>query len=247
MDALEAEKNGGRCPVCGGRTARDLKGTGRVKHLERLNVDVSNPRNEEGRCRYGRKRNPKATESAKSHVSENATSSMGSSSRSSSQDGATIQRLLEYLPFLSQPDLKIGGPSARWKDTTLTIYPAEYIDEINDFFSLVAPPFTDTNYLEKPVAQWLLNPEFLENASLEQVRTVLTWVCRGERFCSGAWTEHFENGNLVRALRRLQSLQDVDFCFDEEASKKVAEDAKNYIVAAPEVIELTPFDVSRSE
>jgi hypothetical protein len=88
----------------------------------------------------------------------------------------------------------------------------------------------------KRVDQWLQNAAFLENASPQQLRTVLTWLARGERFCDGFWEEQFKKGNLIRALRRLQSLQDSDFHFDAAASARVQGEADAYAVVEDEVI-----------
>jgi len=55
MKASEAERNGGRCPKCNGKTTQDLKQRGFVRHLQRFTPpDPSVPRNEKGQCRYGR-------------------------------------------------------------------------------------------------------------------------------------------------------------------------------------------------
>jgi len=153
-------------------------------------------------------------------------------------DQETVRQLLTFLPFFERPGLDVGGARAEQVGDTLTIYPAEYVDELYSFFARVVPPFADRDYLSKPVDQWLQHPTFLENSSPEQLRTILTWFCRGERFCLGFWEAHFNNGNLLRALRRLQVLEDCDFYFDAAAAERVLEQAKSYTAQVGEVIEM---------
>jgi hypothetical protein len=54
MKTSDAEKNADRCPVCNGKTTRDLKKRGFVRHIERNTVDTLSKRSPKtGRCRYG--------------------------------------------------------------------------------------------------------------------------------------------------------------------------------------------------
>jgi hypothetical protein len=158
------------------------------------------------------------------------------------EERGRIRQLLSYLPFFERPGLEIGGARAEWEQDVLKIYPAEYVDEVYAFFSLLVPPYIDTEYLNKPVNLWLQNPAFIENASPRQLRAVLTWLCRGERFCLGFWEEQFKNGNLVRTLRRLRSLLDANFRFDLSASKKVEQDASAYPLPERELIKMEVAD-----
>ena len=54
MKTSDAEKNGGKCPECGGRTTQDLKHRGYVRHIDRPQINSRSKSPKSGKCRYGR-------------------------------------------------------------------------------------------------------------------------------------------------------------------------------------------------
>jgi len=48
--------------------------------------------------------------------------------------------------------------------------------------------------------------EFVRSADLDQVKTMLTWCVRGERFCDGHWGGVLKAGHIRRLLQRLAEL-----------------------------------------
>lgn len=48
----------------------------------------------------------------------------------------------------------------------------------------------------------------ISTMSLEEIRTFLTHIARGERFCDGLLAGYVENGLLVKALERILELYD---------------------------------------
>jgi hypothetical protein len=122
-------------------------------------------------------------------------------------DRDVVQRLVAYLPKFEEPGLIVcTNPGAKMGNGVITISQPEYIPEVNEFFEIAAL-FADRDYPRKPVGSWLEEKSFIERANPGQLRTVLTWICRRERFCYGSfWQEQFKNGNVVRVLCRLRIL-----------------------------------------
>ncbi len=56
----------------------------------------------------------------------------------------------------------------------------------------------------------LENEDIVKTASLAQVKTMLTYCVRGERFCEGHWAAMIEQGHIRRLLERLLELRPVD-------------------------------------
>ncbi len=49
---------------------------------------------------------------------------------------------------------------------------------------------------------------FIQKSSLAEIKTMLTYCVRGERFCDGHWGAVLESGKLVKILERLEALRD---------------------------------------
>lgn len=49
----------------------------------------------------------------------------------------------------------------------------------------------------------------ISQASLQDIRTNLTYCVRGERLCDGHWAAMLESGRVVAILERLAQLRDV--------------------------------------
>jgi hypothetical protein len=52
----------------------------------------------------------------------------------------------------------------------------------------------------------LRDVEFVKNSSLDQIKTMLTYCVRGERFCDGHWQVMVEGGYIRSLLERLSEL-----------------------------------------
>lgn len=81
---------------------------------------------------------------------------------------------------------------------------APEVGQLVDLFG--APNWTDSAYQPTAALAQLRDPAVVAQASLAQVRTLATVFVRGEHFCEGFWAGEFENGNIQRVLRRLQTL-----------------------------------------
>ncbi len=66
-----------------------------------------------------------------------------------------------------------------------------------------APGVIVRSYQPNQVAKDLEDPGFIERASIDEVRAVLTYIVRGERFCEGHVGRYADDGTVGRALARL--------------------------------------------
>lgn len=121
-----------------------------------------------------------------------------------------IDELLEFLPKFEEP----GREFAVWKggetdeSGVMRMPHPAYDEDVYRFFELVAQKqWADYNYGDKAPHEILENPERIANASMEQIRAVLTYCARGERFGDGHWEYLLKEGKVAAVLRRLRSLR----------------------------------------
>ena len=121
-----------------------------------------------------------------------------------------IDALLEFLPLFERP----GRTFAKWSEMVKNAdgsfslpYPV-YDEDVEQFFSLVGQRgWIDVGYKPEDAARMLADSEFIKQASLEQVKTMLTYCVRGERFCDGHRESLLEGGQIVALLRRLEAIR----------------------------------------
>ncbi|MGY6587564.1 MAG: DUF6508 domain-containing protein [Wenzhouxiangella sp.] len=83
-------------------------------------------------------------------------------------------------------------------------YPAMF----EAFFSEAsAECWSDSQYDPWVVGPQLEQDGFIESADLEQIRSLLTYCVRGERFCDGFWAKMIDEGYIERILARLAELR----------------------------------------
>jgi hypothetical protein len=121
-----------------------------------------------------------------------------------------IDQLTAYLPILYADGFNpvkvwYGG---RQKDETIQMPYPEYDEVVTDFFHLVAKDYwMDYEYVPENARQSLENEEAIKSASLGEIKTMLTYCVRGERFCVGHWESMIVNGYVRRILERLIDLR----------------------------------------
>lgn len=85
-------------------------------------------------------------------------------------------------------------------------YP-EYTAEVAEFFRLAGQPWwCDYDYNPLEAAPMLADDQAIARATLDQLKTLLTYCVRGERFCDGHWEAILQTGRVVALLRRLREL-----------------------------------------
>jgi hypothetical protein len=121
-----------------------------------------------------------------------------------------MQALVAFLPRLYADGFK---PVIRWQggdrgsDGAYRLPYPEYDPVVEEFFRMVAGgPWLDYGYIPDEAARMIRDDEFVKSASLAQIKSMLTFCLRGERFADGHWEEMIEGGYVRRILERVKEL-----------------------------------------
>ena len=123
-----------------------------------------------------------------------------------------IDELLAFLPALIVPERQfivrwVGGEKTADGATT-TSHPV-YADDVLAFFRLAGQRcWSDYGYDPIEAHKMLVDDGFIQRATLERVKSMLTYCVRGERFSDGHWAEILRSGRITAILRRLAVLKD---------------------------------------
>jgi hypothetical protein len=122
-----------------------------------------------------------------------------------------IERLLAFLPRLSVEGFT---PIRRWdggekNPSGAYVMPWPVYDEVvKEFFEAAEQEcWMDFDYAPDQAGQLLLSEDGVRNATLDQIKTMLTYCVRGERFGDGHWAAMIEGGHVRRLLERLAELR----------------------------------------
>ena len=122
-----------------------------------------------------------------------------------------VTELLGFLPRLTAPGFQPvrqwhGGPKG---DHTYELPWPDYDPVVEEFVKAASREcWIDPDYDPTTAGRMLEDHELIASADLAQIRTMLTYCLRGERFCEGHWGAVIEAGHVERLLRRLAELRD---------------------------------------
>ena len=122
-----------------------------------------------------------------------------------------VDRLLRHLTVFAgprealQPDWKGGEEN----ESGALVFPfPSYPDAVLAFFREAGRPWWSDYRYEPREARRMIDEEgFIARADLDQVKTMLTFCVRGERFCDGLWEALIEEGTIRALLERLRALR----------------------------------------
>ena len=78
---------------------------------------------------------------------------------------------------------------------------AEYDQTVEDFLDVARRDcWMDGGYVPQDVGRLIESEEAIRGATLPQVRAVIAYFVRGERFCDGHWGYMIEGGYVRRIL-----------------------------------------------
>jgi hypothetical protein len=122
-----------------------------------------------------------------------------------------IDALTAFLPRLHaegfSPVISWDGGEKR-KDGSFTVPYPNYNPVVEEFFRTVSSEgWLDYEYNPEQAYQMLKDENLIKTASLPQIRTMLTFCVRGERFSDGHWGEMIEKGYIRRLLERLNEIK----------------------------------------
>ena len=121
-----------------------------------------------------------------------------------------IDKLLRFLPLFDVPNRDFverwaGGEKTRGGAITMP-YPV-YPEDVKQFYRLAGQPcWSDHDYEPRKAARMLEDEALIAGATLAEVKTMLTYCVRGERFSDGHWAAMLESGRIVALLKRLRVL-----------------------------------------
>ena len=119
-----------------------------------------------------------------------------------------IEKLTANLPRLYAEGF---SPVKQWnggkqKDGTFTMPYPDYDPLVEEFYRTVSGGWLDYGYNPEQAYQMLKDENLVKNASLSQIKTMLTFCVRGERFSDGHWAEMIEKGYIRSILERLNAI-----------------------------------------
>jgi len=121
-----------------------------------------------------------------------------------------IEQLVAYLPRLSAEGStsirKWGGGETDAKGRYVMPWPV-YDPVVEALFEAAGKDcWNDSDYVPIEAGRLLEDESFVRRASLDEIRTMLTYCVRGERFSEGHWGAMIEQGHVRRLLERLAEI-----------------------------------------
>jgi hypothetical protein len=121
-----------------------------------------------------------------------------------------IEVLTSYLPRLYAEGFT---PIVEWeggeklKDGSITLPYPKYDPLVEEFCRRVSSKWLDYEYNPERAYQMLKDENRVKAASLAEIKTMLTFCVRGERFSDGHWATMIEKGYIRRLLERLNEIK----------------------------------------
>ena len=120
-----------------------------------------------------------------------------------------IRDLLAFLPKLyADGFVPIKRVHSKDEDGVIAFPWPEYDQTVEDFLAVARRDcWMDGGYVPADVGRLIESEEAIRAATLPQVRAMITYFVRGERFCDGHWGYMIEGGYVHRILKRLAELE----------------------------------------
>ena len=124
-----------------------------------------------------------------------------------------IDVLVRFLPLFSVPGRefikKLGGGQPTQDGQAITMPFPIYDDDVAEFFHLAGQPcWSNYGYDPKQAQEMIGNDRLIARATLEHIKTMLTYCVRGERFSDGHWYAMLKSGRITAILQRLAVLRE---------------------------------------
>ncbi len=114
-----------------------------------------------------------------------------------------MDELLAFLPMFSQQGYDPLVSTAN----NVGCYP-QYNPDVGRFFTAAGGHrWTDYNYVPSAMKNAYDDDSFIATANLEQIKSLITYCVRAERFCDGAWKSMIASGRLQCILERLRAIR----------------------------------------
>ena len=121
-----------------------------------------------------------------------------------------VAELLKFIPMLNNPDTcldPIWKSSEPDRDGVMTLPYATYPEVVVALYECAGQPWwMDGSYTPSDAGELVRSDEAIASASLAQIKTMLTFCVRGERFCEGHWGAMISEGRIGLILKRLEQI-----------------------------------------
>ena len=121
-----------------------------------------------------------------------------------------IERLVAFLPRLSAEGLlrsEVGWRGEESEGAYVMPWPV-YDEVVKEFFEAAGQEcWMDFDYVPDQAGRCLRTRSGVRERALDEIRTMLTYCVRGERFGDGHWAAMIEGGHVRRLLERLAELR----------------------------------------
>jgi len=126
-----------------------------------------------------------------------------------------LNALASYLEKFENAGFRFGQlhPPRTGKDGVISLPMFDFSAEASSFiqtcydYGWISTELNWPEWMATDEARLLHDsPEFLSNASVEQIRRLLTVLIRQDRFVEGSLSGHYESGFLLRILMRVKDL-----------------------------------------
>lgn len=122
-----------------------------------------------------------------------------------------IDELVAFLPRLCAADfvpVRRWGGGEKQPDGAYVLPWPEYDPVVVRFFEAAGQDcWMDFDYVPVEAGRMLEDEALVRRASLDEIKTMLTYCVRGERFSEGHWRAMIEQGHVRRLLERLAELR----------------------------------------
>lgn len=126
----------------------------------------------------------------------------------------TLQKIERLTAYLSRLYAEGFRPVERWeggqkqKDGSFSMPYPIYNPLVEEFFGLVSGDgWLDHNYSPEQAYALLKDESTVKAAALPEIRAMLTFCVRGERFSDGHWEQMIVEGHIRRLLERLDKMK----------------------------------------
>jgi len=122
-----------------------------------------------------------------------------------------IDAMVAFLPTLyaENADLVVdwkGGPKD--KNGVITVPYPVYTQVVQEFMAAASQEcWTDFDYVRNYGGTMLQDEAAIRNATIDDLKSMLTSIVRGERFCDGHWAVMIQQGYVRRVLERVRTIR----------------------------------------
>ena len=117
-----------------------------------------------------------------------------------------IKELTDFLPLLYDKNIKLSKSPGRGKTDLVSGFYV-YHPTVNTFFELASQEhWKDYKYVDN-FSEEMIKPGKIEEASINQLKTIITWCDRVERFVEGHWEYVIKDDIIKRVLLRLETME----------------------------------------